>query len=192
MFIDLQNKVQLGKVRRFVVLCSTIMPFLHFYITSTACVVIGSNGEAKMNIHTLFIYVYVILHINQHCWLITWLRRCISGPYQSNETRIFFSSSLNKYPCFYIFPLEFGGVVNIHRIRPIGFRVKTAIVPSMKMLTCPRLHIHRKHVYKRFYINLKRDFAARKILWCPQRMKRTWGEIVTTPYTGFMVFIALL
>ena len=44
----------------------------------------------------------------------------------------------NKYPCFYIFPLEFLGVGDLHtHTRTEGFYVKTAIIDQLKRLYVP-------------------------------------------------------
>ena len=38
----------------------------------------------------------------------------------------------NKYPCFYIFPLEFGGAVISTNIRTVGLCAKTAIILQLE------------------------------------------------------------
>ena len=43
----------------------------------------------------------------------------------------------NKYPCFYIIPLEFGGNGDIHTYKIIGAYVKTAIIHHLKCLCVP-------------------------------------------------------
>ena len=89
----------------------------------------------------------------------------------------------SKHPCFYIFPIEFGGSGDIHKHQNSRTSCWNRNDFLMKMPVCTRFHIHIKHAYKfhpkwvckvyllckPFYINFisSGDGAAWKKIGCP-------------------------
>ena len=85
-------------------------------------------------------------------------------------------------------------------IRTVGLCVKTAILHQWKLMpVCPRLHIQNILInviiqmsrnissMKAILYQFKREVAAWKRLWFPQRMQRIWWQIMAMPYMGFRV-----
>ena len=54
----------------------------------------------------------------------------------------------HQYLCFYIFPLEFGGIRDLHTQRNRRVLCEDCNNSSIETPVCPRLNIHGKHVYK--------------------------------------------
>ena len=108
----------------------------------------------------------------------------------------------NKCPCFCTFPLEFGGVSDLHiHNRTEGLYVKTTIIHQLKRLCVPdcayteNMFINSIHISlydisltQNILYQIKRDVAVWKRLGCPQRNQRTWWQIMATPYTGLALF----
>ena len=111
----------------------------------------------------------------------------------------------NKYPYFYIFPLEFGGAYYIHKYQNSRILCWNRNNSSVKMPVCPRLHIHRKHAHKfhpnesaqymvckPFYINLEKMWLHERDLDAPRRMQRTWWQLMSMPYMGFRILSQIM
>ena len=106
-----------------------------------------------------------------------------------------------QMPIFLHIPWDLGALVISANIRTIGIRVQTGIILYWNYLcvtdcTCIenmainfiQMGLYNTSPGQAILYQFKRYEDARKRLGCPQRMQRTWWQIMATPDTGFTVF----
>ena len=115
------------------------------YIYPNASGLLDSTGEINWYLSTFFVV----------CSL------AVEQPYNKMNLGYFPWRPLpwnrNKYPCFYIFPLEFGGVGDLHKHQNRGVLCENRNNSSIKTPVRLTLRIHGKHVTK---------FQPYKSVWC--------------------------